>query len=272
VFLCVLELSTGKLVCVNAGHNPPLIKKSESKFEYFTCEPNLVAGVMKGINYTSCQTRLNPGDSIFLYTDGITEALNEDNEFYGEQRLITTLNSVNETSGNVENILSKVKSDVQLFMGKEPQADDITMLAFTYKGFTNPNSIVLGAKVENYAKLVSWLDKKCNETEISDSNKHKLNIAVEEIFVNISNYAYPPKEGDVEITFKINDSNQIEMQFVDTGIPYNPLDKKDPDITLGIKDRPIGGLGIFMVKNYTDEINYSYENGKNILTIKLDIK
>jgi len=272
VFLCVLELSTGKLICVNAGHNPPLIKQSKGEFEYFACEPNLVVGVMGGIDYTSCETQLNPGDSIFLYTDGITEALNKDKELYGEKRLINTLNLTKGINISAENILAEVKSDVQSFTNEEPQADDITMLALKYKGFTKKDSIVLGANTENYTKLLDWLNEKCDEAEIQSSYKNKLNVAVEEIFVNVSNYAYPPKEGDVEITFKINDGKQVEMQFVDAGVPYNPLEKKDPDITLGVEDRPIGGLGIFMVKNYVDEINYVYENGKNILTIKMVIQ
>lgn len=274
MFLCVLELSTGKLNCVNAGHNPPLIKRSKDKFEFFKCKPNLVIGAMSGIEYVSCETQLKPDDCIFLYTDGITEALNKDKDFYGDERLMEKLNSITDT--NPENILFEVKSDVVAFSNDEPQADDITMLGLKYKGFQtkgkhNSTTILLPASVDKYPKLVSWLDKQCKNAKVSDSNKNKLNLAVEEIFVNISSYAYPPKDGDVEITFKINSENQIEMKFIDSGIEYNPLAKEDPDITLSAKDRPIGGLGIFMVKNYMDDINYVYENGKNILTIKLSI-
>lgn len=278
LFLCVLELSTGKLVCVNAGHNPPLIKTSKGNFEYFKCKPNLVVGAMSGIDYTSCETQLNPDDTIFLYTDGITEALNKDKEFYGEKRLVDKLNTVKDIS--VENILAEVKSDVDTFSNGELQADDITMLALTYKGLKtmskkskkNATTILLPANTEKFPNLRAWLDKQCDNAGIPSALKNKLNIAVEEVFVNISSYAYPPKDGDVEITFKINDKNQVEMKFIDAGIQYNPLEKEDPDITLPVEERPIGGLGIFMVKKYMDEMNYIYENGKNILTIKMNIK
>lgn len=275
LFLAVLELSTGKLICVNAGHNPPLIKRSGSKFEYFNCKPDLVVGAMSDTNYTSCETQLNPNDSIFLYTDGITEAINKEQEFYGEKRLLEKLNSITDTG--VENILAEVKSDVEVFSNKEPQADDITMLALEYKGFNKEfskqtqSTILLPANIEEFPNLVKWLEKQCKSAKLNDAQKNKLNIAVEEIFVNISSYAYPPKTGNVEVTFKLSESKQIEMQFIDSGVQYNPLEEKEPDITLNAEERPIGGLGIFMVKNYMDDIKYTYEDGKNILTIRMAI-
>lgn len=272
LFLCVLELSTGKLVCVNAGHNPPLIKRAKGEFEYFMCKPNLVVGAMGGINYTSCQTQLNPNDSIFLYTDGITEALNKNQEFYGEKRLLDKLNLTKETDISAEKLLTEIKSDVQLFTNEEPQADDITMLALKYNGFVGKDTILLEANVDNYSKLIDWLNAKCDEANIQSSYKTKLNIAVEEIFANVANYAYPTNEGSVKITFKIIAGNKVEVKFFDSGTPYNPLEKTDPDITLKVEDRPIGGLGIFMVKNYMDEVNYVYENGHNVLTISMIIQ
>lgn len=274
LFFCVLELSTGKMVCVNAGHNPPLIKRAKGEFEYFECKPNLVVGAMGGIDYESCETQLKQGDMIFLYTDGITEALNKDKEFYGEKRLMDKLNSITDTSA--QNVLEEIKTNVDVFANEEPQTDDITMLALKYKGFViskqSPTTILLPANIEKFAKLLTWLDKQCKKAGISGAYKNKLTVAVEEIFVNISSYAYPPKDGDVEITFGVNKENQVEMKFIDTGVAYNPLEKEDPDITLSAKERPIGGLGIFMVKQTMDEVNYVYENGKNILTIKMNVK
>ncbi len=271
LFFCVLELSTGKLVCVNAGHNPPLIKRSNGDFEYFTCQPNLVVGIMGGITYSSCETKLNQNDSIFLYTDGITEALNSNLELYGETRLINKLNSIPEDKINTENILAEINADVKMFVAEEPQADDITMLALNYKGFITKETILLEANIDNYTTLIDWLNKKCDESGIQNSYKTKLNIAVEEIFANVAHYAYPNNEGNVEVTYKNIAGNKVEMNFSDAGTPYNPLEKQDPDITLSAEERPIGGLGIFMVKNYMDEVNYVYMHGNNILTIKMNL-
>ncbi len=106
LFLGVLELSTGRLTCVNAGHNPPLIKRAEGNFEYFKCPPDLVVGALGEIEYQSCDTKLNAGDNIFLYTDGITEAQNVQKELYGEEKLEQKLNSIKTL--NVENIIKEI--------------------------------------------------------------------------------------------------------------------------------------------------------------------
>ena len=92
---------------------------------------------------------------------------------------------------------------------------------------------------------------------------------IEEIFVNIAKYAYPNSDGVATIEAKIDDSKSyIEITFIDNGIEYNPLEKEDPDLNIPLSDRPIGGLGIFMVKNLMDEVNYKYINKQNVLTIK----
>lgn len=96
----------------------------------------------------------------------------------------------------------------------------------------------------------------------------QIEIAVEEIYVNIANYAYEPESGDAVIRCGISEGPlRIIIQFLDGGRPYNPLKKEDPDITLGAEDRQIGGLGIYMAKKSMDGIEYSYKDGKNILTI-----
>ncbi|MDD3593999.1 MAG: SpoIIE family protein phosphatase [Candidatus Gastranaerophilales bacterium] len=280
IFLCVLELSTGKLSYVNAGHNPPLIKRVNGKFEYLKPEANLVAGAMNDFQYKSGEDKLNSGDFIFLYTDGITEAMNTAQEFYGEQRLLNTLNKTEEI--NVENILAEVKSDVESFADDEVQTDDITMLAFEYKGaravnmkeikeksFNGVKTFLLPADIAKFKNVLEWVEAMCEDADVPHYHRTKLNVAIEEIFVNISTYAYPPKEGDVEISFKINKGNEIEVTFTDSGTPYNPLEQAPPDITLSAEERPVGGLGIFIVKNSMDFMGYEFKDRQNILTIKL---
>ena len=97
----------------------------------------------------------------------------------------------------------------------------------------------------------------------------QIDIAVEEIFVNIANYAYNPEIGKAEIVVEITEKPvTVAITFEDSGVPYNPLEKQDPDITLNAEERDIGGLGIFMAKKSMDDIEYTYRDGKNILTIK----
>lgn len=278
IFLCVLELSSGKLVCVNAGHNPPLIKRANGKIEYLKCRPNLVVGAINNVEYKSEEFKLNPNDSILLYTDGVTEAINNKKEFYGEQRLQNLLASLVKTAPvggrTPKDVLLSIRNDVNNFANGVEQSDDITLLGIKYKGFKDLKdvgaaSILLNASVGKFPNLIAWLENLCEQLNMPQASKVKLQIAVEEIFVNISTYAYPPKIGKVEIIFKKIKNNQVEMHFIDTGTPYNPLDVPNPDITLSAEERPIGGLGIFMVKKSVDFIDYKFKNGKNILTIKI---
>ena len=99
-----------------------------------------------------------------------------------------------------------------------------------------------------------------------------MDIAVEEIFVNIANYAYTPETGKAVIRVDTaNDPNRVTVIFKDTGIPYDPLAKEDPDITLSSEERKIGGLGIYMAKKSVDDIQYEYKNGENILSIRKNL-
>ncbi|MDO4188232.1 MAG: SpoIIE family protein phosphatase [Lachnospiraceae bacterium] len=127
-----IDLTKGLLCIANAGHNPAIIKRNGGKYEYLRLKPNLVLASMDGISYRKHEIQLNKGDIIYLYTDGVTEATNINNELYGEDRLLDILNK--NTDRNVQEICDLVKSDVDLFVGDAPQFDDITMVAFEYMG------------------------------------------------------------------------------------------------------------------------------------------
>ena len=129
--------------------------------------------------------------------------------------------------------------------------------------------ITLEARIENLPALIEFVDGYLEEIACSMKAQMQIDIAVDEIFTNISSYAYTPGVGEatVEIT-KRDSESQVELTFIDSGVPYNPLEKADPDVTLSAEERQIGGLGIFMVKRTMDEMTYEYKDGKNILTIR----
>ena len=99
----------------------------------------------------------------------------------------------------------------------------------------------------------------------------KIDLSVEEIYVNIANYAYGGGKGDAQISIENNDGN-VKIVFSDSGTPYNPLEKPDPDTTLSSEERQIGGLGVFLVKKNMDDVTYEHKNGKNVLTMIKNIK
>lgn len=128
----VLDTVTGKVEFANAGHNPPLVRHAGGGFEYLRSKPCFILAGMDGIKYRKNEFTLAPGDEIYLYTDGVTEATDSENNLYGEERLLALLNSMGDLSG--EEICRAVKADIDAFVGDAPQFDDITMLYLKYNG------------------------------------------------------------------------------------------------------------------------------------------
>ncbi len=129
--------------------------------------------------------------------------------------------------------------------------------------------LTLTATLPALERVLAFVEETLSGAKLAPKLQMQLAIAVEELYVNIARYAYTPQTGEVTIRCGIEgDPPQAVVQFVDGGMPYNPLTREDPDITLDAQDREIGGLGIFMVKKSMDEMTYAYVDGKNILTIK----
>ena len=129
--------------------------------------------------------------------------------------------------------------------------------------------LVIEAKKTNLDAVLSFIDEQLGEAECSKKTRMTIDVAVEELFVNISSYAYDPKIGTAVVQVSVhNEPLSVEITFIDNGKPYDPLAKPDPDVTLDADYRHIVGLGIFMVKKSMDDVQYDYKDGRNILTLK----
>lgn len=128
----VLDLKTGLVEFANAGHNPPLIRHKDGSFEYLKSRAGFVLAGMEGLKYRKNELQLGEGDEVFLYTDGVTEATNSENELYGEERLLNFMNTLHDLPA--EAVCNAVKADVDAFVGEAPQFDDITMVYLKYNG------------------------------------------------------------------------------------------------------------------------------------------
>lgn len=130
------------------------------------------------------------------------------------------------------------------------------------------NKLVVPAEIDKLDDVIAFIDTSLEGHEYSDKTLMEIEIAVEEIFVNIASYAYPPGTGVVSVETDISGKpEKLIARFVDNGIKYDPLEKEDPDIGLSVEDTSIGGLGIFITKESMDDVVYEYKENKNILII-----
>lgn len=130
--------------------------------------------------------------------------------------------------------------------------------------------LVIEATTENLPQVLDFIEQALSDSDCPLKTLMQINLAAEEIFVNIASYAYAPDTGQATVRVqRLPDA--AEIVFIDSGIPYDPLKKPDPDITLSAEERAVGGLGIFLTKKFMDEVSYEYLDGENILTIKKSI-
>ena len=262
----IYNIPTGRFVFVNAGHNPPLAKKSGGSFEYIKTKPQIVLAVMEDTKYAQEEITLNGGDTLFFYTDGVTEAMNRARELYGEERLLDALNKYKFSSPR--ELIINIKKEVDNFAAGAEQADDIAMLSLHINEKENANSkneITVDAKKECLGEVVNFISAQLKKTNYPPNIQNEIEIATEEVFSNIVNYAYGQDGGRVKIS--VFTENEVKIRFEDNGQPFNPHEQEAPDLDKPLNEREIGGLGLYMVKKIMDRVEYVRENGKNILII-----
>ena len=262
-----INLKTGLVQFANAGHNPPLVCRN-GKFEYLRSRAGFVLAGMDGVRYKTQELQLMPGDSIYLYTDGVTEATNANNELFGEDRLLEAVNA--REFADMQELCHYVKAQVDEFVAEAPQFDDITMVALKYNGMPPAPTIHFDeASLADIPVVTEFIEGELEKIGCPMKTVIQINIAIDEIYSNIVKYGYAQKPGPVTVKLiEKDDPHRIYVRFADEGIPYNPLVKEDPDTTLSAEERQIGGLGIYMVKKTMDDMRYKYENGQNVLTIQ----
>lgn len=272
----ILTLSTGELVYVNAGHCHPLLLQN-GKYHYLTELGGMMLAGLEDSDYQETKIILCPGDMLFQYSDGVTEAHNEEQELFGEDRLLELLNQHKDTEP--KSLILKVWQELEQFRGKSEQFDDITMLAIRYEGSTlmteednNTSSdtleegdritMVCSPKLEKLQDITDHI-KLCLQGQFPKEILSCVFIAADEIYSNICRYSKAEK---MECTCTVKQGT-VMLQFEDNGVAYNPLEKADPNVQTDLEDRELGGLGIYLVKKQMNQVEYEYKNGKNCLTL-----
>ena len=267
-FLGVLDLSTGHLKYCNAGHNAP-VRIGPGTAAFLDVVPNLALGVVSGTQYKEQETDLSSGEGLFLYTDGLTEAENADHALFGEKRLLE--NAVRFGGGKADAFVKSMAAEVKSHIRGCDPSDDLTMLAIR---FTNPapstgtvRRLTLHNDIDEIPRLHALIQSIAEETDMDHVLAMSLNLALEEAVSNVMLYAYPAgSKGQVVIEADVRDDHLV-FRVIDSGVPFDPTLASEPDLAADLKDRPIGGLGIYLVKRIMDQVSYARKNGKNILSM-----
>lgn len=261
-WLGIINLSSGELKYTNAGHNKAILILN-GRAEYTTEKSGIILGAFDSAKYEEKTVKLNKGDKILLYTDGVTESHNSNDELFGDDRL---LEYVNNNIKAPKDFVLGLRQNLNEFAGCAEQFDDITIMMYDHDfDAIMSESRVFKADVKELDNLFEYSSKLLNQLDFSSRDVIMINTALEEIFVNVAHYAYD-NEGIVEITLS-RANNKVTFVFKDNGKPFNPLERKDPNITASSDEREIGGLGIYMVKKIMDEVHYEYTNSQNVLTL-----
>ena len=263
VWLGILEISTGRMLCANAGHEYPAIRRSGGQFELFRDKHGFVLAGMENAKYREYELNLAPGDALFVYTDGVAEATDAQNQLYGTDRMLSALNRSPEA--DCEGLLRTLRSDIDAFVGDAPQFDDITMLALEMGRLEDRmHKIRVKPEAESLEAATAFFREALQDQNAPERVVSQVCVAVDEIFSNIVRYS-----GATAVTLgREAGEGFLRLRFSDNGRPYDPTQAPDPDVTLPPEEREIGGMGIFMVKKMMDQISYLYADGFNVLTLE----
>ncbi len=292
LFVGIMDFTTGEMVYCNAGHNPPVLMDKEGNVQFVDVSEctGLPVGLFEGFDYTDQTMTIGYANKLVLYTDGLTEAENKKAELYGDDRLLATLSREKFATMNVKDLLESLFADVEAHVAGAPQSDDLTIMVMEFKGAgqmresegtpsaeashsSHYSEIELTNDIAQLAPMAEWLEGICETYEVSPSLTMSINLALEEAVTNVIMYAYPAgKKATFKMDFDSEDGQHATWRIIDTGMLFDPTAKADVDLTLDVMDRPIGGLGVFLVKEIMDDVSYSRENGQNILTMHINLK
>ncbi len=273
VFCGVLDVRSGQVEYSNAGHNLPYVLSNG----VVTAVPKtggMALGVTESVDFHAGRLLLKPGDRLVLYTDGVTEAMDKDDQLFSESRMEETLQGVNGQSS--EEVIKRVVKDVHHFSAGAPQSDDITLLVLGYTGPKEAHERSLFALLRNDLAELQRLNQL-----VTDFAEHhglpselvfRVTLVLEEIITNVISYGYED-EMEHEISVRLSwEDPDMKIEVEDDGRPFNPLEAPPPDMVKPLAERPVGGLGIHLVREMMDKLEYRRENDKNLLVLKTRVR
>ena len=275
VFVGVLDMKTHYLTYCNAAHNAPVMITAEGECSLLEVETNLPIGVEDRYAYGEQQVDFPPGSALLLYTDGLTEAMyfssDDSRKLFGEHRVLHDVQK-NCKASAIE-VIDFLKQHVSVFADGTEQSDDLTMLFLRHgiaqeAGTTPSRRLIMKNEMTEVGRLRTFFFSVCREHNIDDDTAKTLNLALEEWVANVINYAYPKgMRGHVEVTADVSD-DVLTLVIKDHGVAFDPTQHAEADIDAELEDRPIGGLGIHLVRTIMDIVEYQRTaDGYNRITL-----
>ena len=271
LFVGVLDLPTGHLHYCNAGHDAPLLLGTEA--HELQCDSNIPVGFMPSWQYSMQETDIPQGTTLFLFTDGLTEAMDINYEQFQMDRVMEVAQqALAQRQLEPKQIISMMTEAVHQFVGDAEQSDDLTMMAIQYNKpqctFKMQKSITLNNDIQEVPQLTDFVNEVCKSVELDKNTTSQITVAIEEAVVNVMNYAYPAgTQGKVKIEATANDE-RLKFTISDSGTPFDPTAQAEADITLPANKRSIGGLGIHIVRQTMDTVDYERTGDRNVLTLR----
>jgi len=261
VFYGILQTETGELEFSNGGHNVPYVI-GDNRLVPVGTPAGMALGVLDEARYQTSRMTIHPGETLVLYTDGVTEAMDGQSRLFSTPRFEETLQRLSQQ--RPIDLLTKLVEDVQAFSRGAVQADDITLLAMQYR---QPAllELALANRASELQRLASNLERFAQNHRIPERDVHALSLALDEVITNTIAYGYDD-QGAHEIRVRVTLANgRLSAEVEDDGRPFDPLTAPQPDLTSAVEDRPVGGLGIHLVRSLMEHVEYRREAGNNHL-------
>ena len=278
MFMGVLDLSTGHLCYCNAGHDIPVVIRGKGKENgdapsaavMMEVKANLPVGLFGDFTYEMQETTLESGSTLFLYTDGLTEAKNNQRQQFGLERMMDVLQQASDLTP--EQLLVKMTDEVHAFVENAEPSDDLTMLAIRYTPVVHDQmpakEIALQNDIRQVKELNAFVKEFLRELGVEASLCKQLQLAVEEVVVNVMEYGYPEGDTGEIIVRASSDGQELRFVIMDSGVAFDPTAAESTDTSVSAVDRPEGGLGILLAREIMDTIDYERTDGMNVLTMR----
>jgi len=260
----VLDLETGRVAFANAGHNPPLRLHAGAAPGWIREKSGCPLGCFEGVAYKRRELALAAGDALFLYTDGVTEAMDASGALFGEARLADTLAAAGSQVPRALDVA--VHAAVSAFAAGAPRADDLTVLAVQWLGAPERHFRTFQCNADAIAASAAFVEETLDAADCPPKPKAQLMVALDEV---VSNVVRCSGASGLAISVRLpSDPRGAIVSVSDDGKPFDPLGVPPPDTTLSADERPIGGLGIELMRRTMDELSYRHAHGCNILSFR----